>query len=219
MRIPLSIVIVSLALSLFMAVSCAYAWRLTGAHSGRTYDAFNGGLGALDVWTIVADNSIANGGTGAPIIGFDLTFWGEFVQFQDGSFGTNIPTPRNSDIVRFDAQALAQDTHFLPDLVEFGPPIPPPTEGVLSFGYPGSGLASGLTSNQVAIATHDQAAVVAIAQLVVLSGTYPVTTFDKEGTITVAGDLGPIVLTFPEPSSALLAMLCSGSLILPRGRR
>ncbi len=217
-----SIAAVTLFLLLTLCVSSVQALIITGhfAPSGFTSDAFGGGLGALDVYTIVADNSITNGGTGTAITAFDLSFYGTFAQVQNATFGTNIPSPKRADVAPFGAQALAQDTHFLPALLEPGPPIPGPTEGVITNGVPGSGLAYGLTSNQVAIAGPDQSDWIAIAQIVVPAGTIPVGTFD--GSIAIGGNSTPIpvagTIPAPEPAAALLAMLCSGCLMLRRER-
>ncbi len=210
--------LVALFLTLTLGISNTKALIITGtlAPSGSVSDAFGGGLGALDVYTIVADNSIANGGTGTAITAFDLTFNGTFAQVQNAAFGTNIPSPKRADVAPFGAQALAQDTHFLPALLEPGPPIPGPTEGVITNGVPGSGLAYGLTSNQVTISGLDQSDVVAIAQLVVPPGSCQ--PFSGDALIVIAGNPNPIPVSLfpvcPEPSSALLALLCSGCLAL-----
>ena len=78
----------------------------------------------LDVYTIVADNSIGAGGTGTNITAFDISIFGTFAQVQNATFGTNSPSPLRADIAPFGAAAVAQDTHFLPNLVLPGPPIP-----------------------------------------------------------------------------------------------
>ena len=45
----------------------------------------------LDVYTIVADNSIATGGTGTNITAFDLSFFGKFAQVQNAiDFSTRL---------------------------------------------------------------------------------------------------------------------------------
>ncbi len=205
------LVALAIVATLVLGVSSANALIITGnlTPSGQVNDAFGGGLGVLDVYTIVADNTVANGGTGTPVTAMDLTFDGIFAQVQNATFGTNTPSPKQSDVAAFGPDALAQDTHFLPTLVEPGPPIPPPTEGIITNGAPGSGLASGLLSSQVAIGGLDQAEAVAIAQIVVQAGTVPAGTF--QGTIAIAGNSTPIpvagVIGVPEPGTIALAGL------------
>ena len=206
-----SLVLLASVLSLTYGIHNAQALVITGleAPSGSAVDTLGGGLGRLDVYTIVANNSIANGGTGTPITAFDVSFFGTFANVQNAAFGTNGPSPLRGDVIPFGPGAVAQDTHFLPNLILPGPPIPAPTEGIITVGVPGSGLSDNLISNAVAIAAHDQAAVVAIAQIVFSSGSF--SGLSGEGVISIAGNPDPIPVSFqcicPEPSTAVLAVL------------
>ena len=133
----------------------------------------------------------ANSESAANLTAFELSFLGTFAQVQNASFGTNIASPQRADIVAFPAAALTEDTHFLPNLTLPGAPEPPPTEGVIGLGNPGTGFANNLTSNKVAIAGPSQAPVVVLAQILMMQGAMG----SFSGEIAVAGDPNPVPIS------------------------
>ena len=203
----------------FFAGTCFYAGTCFGSGgscrvvTGQRSPAFqvpdalgNLGGGMLDVYHIYLQSCFFN----LDVTGFDITFAGEFAQVQTDMFGSHLPTPFRSDLEGFDPALIAQDTHFVPEIIEAGPPIPPATEGTITppLGFSGSGLGQDLVSHQVAIAGSDQAPTVLVAQIVFPAGTVNGT---FQGVFAVTGNGSAVFVsgTFgvPEPSTAVLAVL------------
>ena len=182
----------ALITALVAAVPSTHALIITGTATPASTVSVSGtfsGIPAgtmLDRYLITADSE-----TAANLTAFELTFTGTFAQVQNASFGTNTPSPLATDVGGFPAAALAEDTHFIPNLTLPGAPEPPPTEGIISLGNPGSGFSNDLLSHKVAIAGPSQSPVVVLAQILMMQGA----TGSFSGAIAVAGNPNPIAVS------------------------